>query len=51
MLNSVRRFAADGFLRRTLSNWMISLAWAFGADVAFLKRFYPDREVPVGEPG
>jgi rSAM/selenodomain-associated transferase 2 len=51
VLNSARRFAANGVLRRTLSNWIISLAWAFGADIAFLKRFYPDREVPVGEAG
>jgi len=42
VVSSARRFATDGVVRRTLSNWAISLAWALGADVAYLKRFYPE---------
>ena len=42
VISSARRFTEDGVIRRTLSNWMISFAWAIGADAAYLKRFYPD---------
>lgn len=45
VVTSARRFATDGVLRRTLSNWFISIAWALGVDAALLKRFYPDREI------
>lgn len=47
VLSSARRFETDGVVRRTLSNWAISVAWALGADVDWLKRFYADREVPI----
>ena len=50
VLTSARRFSADGVLRRTVSNWAISAAWALGVNIATLKRFYPDREVPAPDP-
>lgn len=47
VVSSSRRFEADGIVRRCVSNWAISLAWALGADVAWLKKFYADREAPI----
>lgn len=49
---SARRWRAEGALRRTLANWLLTLAWALGVAPERLARYYrpypPDDRSPGG---
>ena len=43
---SPRRWKRDGFLRRTLGNWALTVAYAVGISPARLARYYTAEGAP-----